>query len=402
LSTFWKGLKGERVKKIKVLWTVGAERIGLDKPWDAITGAQATTLEILRNIDTSRFSMYLAIDGYSPLEEEYKKHSKIVPFKTRWQFDNSALNRLGAVIHKERIDIIHTQGMRRAFLCFLLGQKAGLTKILTRHSAFCDIYYPRLKKLVYDPFDRCSSKATDVIITVAEYVKRRIVETRGINPEKIRVIYNGINADRFDPDRINPVPIRNSLCIPRDAKVVTTVASLVEGKGHKYLFKAAVEILKKIPNTIFLLVGDGYYKERLKKIIKEYKLNRSVIFAGFRRDVESILKISDMLVLPSLSEGFPIVILEAMAMRNPVVATNISGIPEMVDEGKDGFLVSPRDSVELASRICEILKDKNLSDLMGKNGRMKILEKFTGKRMSENYEVLYSEFYQKKQRERYE
>jgi len=381
------------MKRIKILWILGAEKKDFNKPREAITGAQTTTLEILRNINPSQFFIYLGIDGYSPLNEEFKKYVKLVPYETRYQFDIHAIKRLKKIIRDEKIDILHTQGRRHAFFSFLLGEKTGLIKVLTRHIPFYDQFHPNMKKLIYNLFDRCSLKSVDAIVTVAKYGKKRIVETRDINPKKIRVIYNGIDVKTFDPNRIDSSQLINEFSISPKTKIVTTIASLIERKGHKFLLQAAIDILKKFPNTLFLFVGDGYYKSTLKQIVEKAGIKKNVIFAGFRKDIQRILRITDVMVLPSLSEGFPDVILEAMAMKKPVVATRIAGIPEMIDDGGNGFLVPPGDVEKLKSRIMELLGNKKFANLMGERGREKVIDKFNSKRMAKDYERLYIELY---------
>lgn len=384
------------MKKINVLWLVGGEKQGLDNPRDVVTGAQTTTLEILKSLNPNHFSIFLGIDGFSILGKELKKYASIIPFRTNLQFDILALKRLKSIIRLEKIDILHTQGRRHAFLSFSLGKNYRLIRVLTRHIPFYDDYHPKIKKLTYNLFDRCSLKSVDAIVTVAEYGKRRIIETRGIDPIKIRVIYNGIDVERFDLNKINPIQIRKEFSISPKTKVVTTIASLTERKGHKFLFQAASDIVKKFPDTVFLVVGDGYYKKTLKKIVEKRGIQKNVIFTGFRKDVERILRISDVLVLPSLSEGFPDVVLEAMAMKKPVIATKIAGIPEMIDDGKNGFLVPPKNFQKLAYRILEILGNSKLSVLLGKRGYEKIINKFNTKKMAKNYERLYIELYRRK------
>ncbi len=169
------------------------------------------------------------------------------------------------------------------------------------------------------------------------------------------------------------------------------MASFQEYKGHASLIDATVQILEKFPNTKVLLVGDGPRRSQMENKVSALALSDTIIFTGIRQDVREILPLFDLFVLPSLSEGLPVSILEAMAASKPVVATYVGGVPEAVVDGVTGLLVPPRDPTALAQAIVHLLGDPDLRQQMGQAGRERVLEHFSVERMVERTQNLYEQ-----------
>ena len=184
------------------------------------------------------------------------------------------------------------------------------------------------------------------IVAVSEGVKSDLVKYEHISPGKIQVIYNGIDASKFRV-KIDRKKKREELGIDRDDKVIGVGVRLSEQKGINYLIEAVSIVVKSFPNVKLLIIGDGECRTYLEKLASDCGIADKVIFTGFRSDIPEILQIIDVYALPSLWEGHPLVLLEAMAAGKPVVASDIPGNRETVGNGHTGLLVPPKDRLNL-------------------------------------------------------
>jgi glycosyltransferase involved in cell wall biosynthesis len=174
------------------------------------------------------------------------------------------------------------------------------------------------------------------------------------------------------------------------------VSKLWEGKGHAFLIRAFRKIVEENSQARLVIVGEGYLMESLRALVSQLELSETVIFTGFLEDVPQIIATFDVAVLPSYFEGMGRVLLEAMAMEKPVVGTRVGGIPDLVEQGLNGYLVSPGNGKELASAILKILNDKDLALKMGQAGRKKMTDRFSAESMVRSIEEVYSELLKKK------
>jgi glycosyltransferase involved in cell wall biosynthesis len=198
----------------------------------------------------------------------------------------------------------------------------------------------------------------------------------------------------------NPLQMRNlktPLEIENEGEIIITVGRLHAQKGHCYLLQAIAKAEKKVPKIKLIIIGEGEEENNLKNLVKSLDLTDKIIFAGLRGDVEKIFPIAELFILPSLWEGMPNVILEAMAAGKPVVATKVGGVPEVVVHGETGILVPPEDSNALTSAIIDLLRDKLKAKMMGQAGRMRIEEHFTISKTIEKTEYLYRKLLKEKQ-----
>lgn len=176
------------------------------------------------------------------------------------------------------------------------------------------------------------------MVAVSEDLKRFITKNVGVPSERIKVIYNGQDVlPRMALEKKRR--LQDELGLGEDEQLVGMVGSLYPVKGHKYLLAAVPRILKAHPHTTFLIVGRGELASQLKEEVKRSGLEKQVRFLGFREDVSALLSLMDIFVLPSLSEGLSIALLEAMTAGKPVIATSVGGNPEVVVDGETGFLV---------------------------------------------------------------
>lgn len=209
----------------------------------------------------------------------------------------------------------------------------------------------------------------------------------------MQVIYNPVDLKRFGqlPNRRDA---RYVLGLPDDAQILVCVASLDEQKGHRYLFDAMRRVVSIIPKTLLLLVGDGTLRGKLEQDVSERRIASSVRFLGQRADIPLILSAGDIFVLPSLWEGLPMSLLEAGAAGLPTVATNVDGIPEVIQDSATGLLVPSAESEALADAIVTLLKDPERRVEMGDQARRRIMDQFSASKIVHDMELIYEELMQ--------
>jgi glycosyltransferase involved in cell wall biosynthesis len=171
--------------------------------------------------------------------------------------------------------------------------------------------------------------------------------------------------------------------------VIGMVSRICPGKGHEYLIRALPDILDEFPAVKVKIVGKGPLLDDLKRLAQEINVANSIVFTGYVQDIYTELNSLDVFILPSLSEGFPISILEAMAAGLPVVASNVGGISEAVEDGVTGFLFKAKNTKELASAVKRMLSDRAQAVKMGNAARKKILNEFSPEKYIEKMELLY-------------
>ncbi len=213
----------------------------------------------------------------------------------------------------------------------------------------------------------------DKVLSVSEDLKNHIVNL-GISEDKVSVVPNGVDIEKFKP--AGKEYARNMLNLPQDKKIVLFVGALKKIKGVDYLIEAAKSFLDT--NISLYMVGrDDGMKKSLEKRAHELKIDNHIKFTGpvNHEDIPLWLSASDILVLPSLSEGRPNVILEAFACEVPVVATNVGGVPELMINGETGYIVPAKNQMELSEKVNKLLVDRNIRIKMGKFGRMTIIQR---------------------------
>lgn len=238
--------------------------------------------------------------------------------------------------------------------------------VLTRHL---------LLPISRSPLHSASLRRVDRFIAVSKSVKEVLIRHPGIDSARVVVIPNGVAVERFRASS-GGIELRERLGIPRDVKVVGIVGQISPHKGHEDLVEAAARLSPCYPSTIFLVVGeesgDGTFVHKLRSKIMQKGLGEKFFFTGFLDDVPSAMGLLDLLAVPSWEEPFGLVILEAMAAGIPVVATDVGGPREIVENGVSGLLVAPRAPRELAEAIASILANPELRARLSRNGRERV------------------------------
>jgi len=265
-----------------------------------------------------------------------------------------------------------------------MGQIMGVPVVATVHGK--NYFAEQLKRRVaYRYVSRVSR-----MVAVSEDLKQFIVRRAGVAEHRVNVVYNGVDVAGLPPTA--PLSaLRADLGLDGYDHVIGAVGSLYPVKGHIHLIKALPGILRACPKTLLLLVGQGELEQALKAEVVKLNLDAHVRFLGFRSDVPALLSLFDVFVLPSLSEGLSMALLEAMAAGKSVVATKVGGNAELVLDGDTGFLVDAESPESISDRVVEILRDKVRAVRMGDRGRRRAHDKFSFRAMVDRYQSYYEQ-----------
>lgn len=291
----------------------------------------------------------------------------------------SAIAALLKIIRNESVNIVCTHSGKDSMLGAIAGRLSKMKPVIvrTRHLAL-----PITSKITY-------SLLPHKVVTVSEYVRRYLIEEKGIKPEKVVSIPTGIDLERFNPDIVRPVP-REEIGIAADAVIIGTIAILRRKKGHHTLLDAVPLVLKEFPKAVFVFVGDGPQRQNIEQKIAELGISTNVKLLGLRKDIPEILKTIDVFVLPTLQEALGTSFLEAMAMGKSVVGTKVGGVGEVLKDGINGYLVEPGNPSILAKAIIKLLEDKEKARMMGIEGEKIVRQNYTVEKMCENMYAFYS------------
>lgn len=288
---------------------------------------------------------------------------------------------LARLLRREKPDIVEIYGLRANLIGRLAAKIAGVPVVLTGVLSTDD-----WRKWYHVWLDRATAWAVKGWIPNAQTCKKILIEREKHPADRINVIYDGIDVSYWTKktDASTSSTVRGRWGYNRDNIVFTTVANLRAEKGIQFLIEAIPTVLQKHPNARFLLVGSDWMGGVLQDRCKRLGIEHVVTFAGFRRDIRDIYEASDVAVLPSLDEGLPICLIEAMSMELPIIATAVSGVPELVVDGTTGFLVPSGDSEKLAEAIINVLENTKLRKQMGQAARDRVCKVFTIERMIKN------------------
>ena len=297
-----------------------------------------------------------------------------------------ALARLMRLLRSEGIAILHTHCFDPTLLGSVAARAMGLPFVFTRHHSD---HHIRLGKRAHVWTDGWCARHADHVIAVSEATRRIMIEFEHVPAERISVVHNGIEA--LAPPRAEGVALLRRELAPERRPVCLVLARLHEEKGHRVLFEAIPHVLQSIRDVLFLLAGDGPHRARFEDAVRQKGLEGAVRFLGRRDDVPELLAVASLLVLPSLAESFGFVLVEAMSVGVPVVASATGGVPEIVEHGRNGLLVPPGQPLPLAEAIVALLSNPELRRSLGEAGRGRARQ-FTAQAMVRGYEQTYERF----------
>ncbi len=306
--------------------------------------------------------------------------------------DIIALFKLYRIIRRGRFHIVHTHSSKAGVLGRLAAKLAGTPLIVhTIHGLTFHQYQPRMVNLLLRKIKKACAPMTDHFLSVSSLISQKVIDA-GIAPsEKFTTVYSGMELEWFLNPKADPESVRCEFGIPKDAPVVGKIARLFPLKGHEQLLDAAPEVVRRHPNVRFFLVGDGILQKSLQDRTRRLGISENFVFAGLipRERIPDMLSAMDVLVHTSLREGLARVLPQALAMGKPCVSVDLDGAPEVVIDGKTGFLVKPGDRATLADAISLLLADPALRARMGAAGRRLVDPAFRAETMVEKTAAIY-------------
>lgn len=334
-----------------------------------------------------RFNVTVACpDSGFPAEELRASGIKVLPLPLAGEIslrnDLRALSIMARFMAQQRIELVHSHGAKAALLARPAGLLAGVPVLLyTVHNSINRANQPAWKNKTLTAVERVLSRATDCIITVSGALREEIAGVGGIHRDKIKVIRNGITLDHLQAFASRD-KWREKWNLPRNYTVIGTVARMAPQKGLHTMVSAAEQLVCKDGyNVHFLMAGDGPLKGELERMVQAAKLDHRFTFTGMVTDIATVYAALDIFVLPSLTEGLPLSLLEAMACGLPVTVTAVGGIPEIVRHEENGLLVNPGRPGELAGGIARLLEDPVFAGELGKRARQDVFRDFTAEKM---------------------
>ena len=274
----------------------------------------------------------------------------------RGPFHPAVVSDLLGLVRRERPQILHTHGYATSNYARVVGALTGVRIVLHEHTSFPSI--PSYQRAI----DRMLADRTDLGVAVSDSTKAFMTRYRSIAPEKIRVVFNGAPLEEFSaPSAARVRAERERLGIGPGEIVIGTVGRMDEQKGMTYFLQAAARIRRQRSDVRFVLAGDGHLLARLQQEAAELGITDRTVFAGFREDVAAFQAMLDVQVFPSLWEGTPLTVFEAMAMGRAIASTRVDGLGEVLRDRENALLVAPRDPDALAAAVLELLADRDLA-----------------------------------------
>ncbi len=311
--------------------------------------------------------------------------------------DLIALAALVRIIRREKPAIVHTHTSKAGILGRIAARMAGAPVIIhTPHGHIFHDYFSRPKTALFIRLERLCARYTDRLIMLTQNEMDDHLALKIAPPERFTVIFSGVDLGQFTTNRPPRGTLRNRFGLSNGVRVIGTVGRLVPIKGQIHLIQAMPKIRQHCPEAHLVLVGDGPLRDELEKAATDLRVNDAVHFAGYREDVANCLADFDLFVLPSLNEGMGRVIVEAMAMRLPVVASDVCGIRDLVKDKVSGLLVPPSDHQALAEAIIHLLSNRALVERYAEAGYETVVPAFGEEIMIEKIERLYGALLEEK------
>ena len=359
---------------------------------ELLLGGALTAVTKLRigGLSPDRFKHTLVIIGRNPeLSELADVNCESIHCRMDGIWDFFSILRLKKIIKERRADIVHTH-MPRADVIGRTAARLASTPVVISTIAALDKHRNLRSKAIHSLLDRITLRFVTGFICVSEAIARHFIEWAPEVRNRVVRIYNGVDLERFNGN-IKSRDAKKYYKLSAEIPVIGVTARLCPVKGIEYLLKAVRRLSDQKVNVQCMIVGDGESRADLQELAKKLDIHNKVVFTGYCEDVSQALAAMDLFVISSISEGLPNSILEAMAMRIPVVSTAVGGVGEVVKNGDTGILVPPKDANQLAKAIMTLISDDNMRRAMGNKGRDLVSSHFGYDKMIKVYEQLYTD-----------
>jgi len=366
------------LRKINIMHTVISLEVG---------GLEKIVCDMVRGFDKKLFNVEVCC--FSTLGELAEKlvddgiNVTLLQITTK-HYDPFYPLRLGRFLRAKKVDVLHMHSGT-----FFIGAQAGF---LARTPAM--IYTDHGRHLV-DPkrlilMNRFSAMFVDKIVAVSRELEEYLANVVKLPRRKISTIINGIDTVKFSP-RPKSASLLREFGISENTKIIGTVGRLAEVKDQSSMIEAFEVVNRHYPDSVLMLVGDGPMKSELQQLVVDRKLDERVIFTGSRSDVSELLNLFDVYLLTSLSEGTSISLLEAMASGVPPVVTDVGGNPSVVSNGINGFVVKPKDTVNISEKIINLLENVTTCKTIKNNAVTTVRQNYSLSNMIDRYASIYRE-----------
>lgn len=359
-----------------------------------IFGGERVILTLGKNIDRDKFNFYLLCmnrrNGKSePLVSRARQLGIItLPIDVKGRLDFSAIVNIRRLLRKYNIDIFHSHDFKSDFYGLVASVGRPIKRVLTCHGSTRDsllkrIYLLFTERLIYHFFD--------MIIAVSESLGKELI-LKNLNPNKIKVVQNGLDSGLLGNDA-KETNLEESLCFPEERKVFAVIGRLYPDKGHRFFLEAFSKVSRNHPHITGLIVGDGPTRDVIVRQVRELNLEKSVFLCGIRSNMKAVYDSIDFLVIPSLTEGLPYVLLEAIASKIPIVATSVGDIPLLLKDEVTGYIVPPGDVDALEKRMTDLLKYPQKAKQLAEKGHSLVAETYSAQMMVMTTEKHYSSLF---------
>ncbi len=320
-----------------------------------------------------------------PLAAAFRKIGVLVAvLDARVPFDPAAAGRLARRLRLDGVDLLHCHLPEAGVVGRVAARVAGVPVVYTEHSLW-DHHHPVARTL-----NRATIGWNARVIAVSEAVRRCVLAGARVPSHRVITIPNGIDVTRLEGQATSSTGLRRPLGIPDGVHVVGTVGSLAPVKGHRYMLAALALLRARGWQVHGVIVGrDRGELAALRRLASRLQIGNHVTFAGERADAVGVMGTFDVFVLPSVGEGMPVTLLEAMALGRPVVASGVGGVPEVLRHGREGLVVPPGNAGALADGVEALLRDPAMASRLGKKARERVLAEYTVDRMVGRYQQVH-------------
>ena len=322
---------------------------------------------MIPRFDAERYKVSLVSLRKKDLSEETLESMGIdIEYLHKGKFDPATLTALLKVIDRRQIDILHLHGYGATTFGRIAGRMRGLPTILHEHANLTDT--PWFQKIA----DKILAPSTDIAIAVSKSTADFVINARLVPRERVKVVYLGVPLEEFSRPRTvqEMAEARHELGATPDEFIVGTITRLHDSKGNQYLVEAAKAVLQRRPKTRFYLFGEGPLRPELEAQAKALGVSDRFVFGGFTRDVARTLSAFDLTVFPSLWEGTPLTVFEALAMGKTILATDADGLLDVLTHERDALIVPRRDAAALAGGIVQLLDSPEIRSRLSVHARM--------------------------------
>jgi glycosyltransferase involved in cell wall biosynthesis len=372
------------MSRIKVFYVINNLHIG---------GAEQLLVNLASYLERERFEMVVcALWSDGPIGQALREAGVTVHClgKKPSLYSPGTLYDLIRLTRREKPDVVHAQLFAANFYGRLAGMMSGVPVLISTEQNVI-----QGKRRLHIWADRALARRTDAIIAVSQAVRQAIAAELRYPSAPLEVIYNPVDLDTFRPDKRRE-EFRAALGLEPEQIALGAVGRLVKAKGHRYLLEALAVLLPEHPQARLLIIGGGALRGELEELGRELGVAGAVQFLGMRRDIPDLLNALDIFVFPSIWEGLPVALLEAMACRLPVVASDIAPVREVVGGRQAALLVPPADSRGLAGAIARLIAGRELARQLAAAGRERVLQEFSAQSCTRKLQDLYLQLLQAK------